>query len=460
MYEMLTGKVPFTGDNPVSVALKHMQEKPSSLRVARRDIPLELELVVLRALEKQPANRFQSMEEMAEALLKVQAILDDQGAGISNYVEVGPSKHNEVYLAYLAQRDTEGEVALRRTSRKPVRIEYEPDDDHTRIMTSLEETRNQKFIDDDYYEKPERKVRKRNVLLLVIGAVLLFFLSFGGVQWLIGDSEVQVPSLINKSVLEAEDLLTSRSLKILIADEVYDNDVPAGRIISQKPVVDSKVKKNRQVEVVVSLGAKQTIVPDLTGKNQRELLIALENAELELGEIVPVTDSTQPYGYVVYQAPDPGTEVALGTAIDVMINQPPAASIPSVIGKPQVIAQEELLHAGFTIGGISGEESTQYVKGTVLRQNPEAGESAPEGTAVTLVISNGPGPEHTAQFELIIPMSGTIVVKLQDGKGLTEIYRQYCHAGERVQKSFVYYGAARLAITCNDQVILEKTYES
>ena len=124
LYEMLTGKVPFTGDNPVSVALKHMQDKPPSLRVARRDVPLELELVVLRALEKNPANRFQSMEEMAEALLDVQAKLDDHGAGIASYVDVGVSKHNEVYQKYMMEREQLGEVEVRRSSRKPSAVEY------------------------------------------------------------------------------------------------------------------------------------------------------------------------------------------------------------------------------------------------------------------------------------------------------------------------------------------------
>ena len=82
-----------------------------------------------------------------------------------------------------------------------------------------------------------------------------------------------------------------------------------------------------------------------------------------------------------------------------------------------------------------------------------------EGTAINLVVSSGPGPERSAQFELIVPENGTVTASLQDTKGPRELYREYCYAGERVQKSFMYFGNATLTITCNGQVIMEKTYE-
>ncbi|MBQ2995272.1 MAG: Stk1 family PASTA domain-containing Ser/Thr kinase [Peptococcaceae bacterium] len=459
MYEMLTGKVPFTGDNPVSVALKHMQDKPPSLRVARRDIPLELELVVLRALEKHPSDRFQSMEEMAEALLQVQAVLDDQGAGIAAYAEVGVSRHAEAYQQYIADRAGQGEVEVRRASRKSV--EYAPDDDHTRIMTSMEETRNQKYqMDERYAKEPERRVKKRNILLLVAGALLLFFGSFWAVTALMGNDEVQVPNLADKTVIEAEKLLSAQSLELVVSDEIYSKDVAKGDIISQKPAADSTVKKGREIQVVVSLGIEKILVPDLKGMNQQQYQVALENAGLILGETSMVTDKEQPYDVVVYQTPEANTEVEPGTLVNIMINQPPEASVPSLVGKTQAEAQQALQAAGLEIGGITTEGSKDYVKGIVLRQDPQAGASLNEGMMVNLVISNGPGLEQSAQFELIVPESGTITAALQDANGTTELYREQCRAGERVQKAFIYYGTANLTITCNGKVIMEKVYES
>ena len=463
MYEMLTGKVPFTGDNPVSVALKHMQEKPPSLRVARRDIPLELELVVLRALEKQASNRFQSMEEMAEALLQVQAILDDQGAGIASYIEVGPSKHNDAYQQYVAKRERESEVNVRRSVRKPLLIEpdeNEDADDYTRVMTSLEDTRNQQYHTDVYFdEEPERRVSKKNVFLLIAGALLLFFGSFWAVQAWMGNDEVQVPSLINKTVVEAEKLLTAESLKIVIDDQVYSDDVKAGLIISQKPVAASTVKKNREIKVVVSLGIENVQVPDFTGKNKQELTVALENAGLTLGEVSNVTNPEQPYGTVVYQNPEAGTEVEPGSAINIMLNQPPEVSIPLLTGKTQAQAQEELQLLGLEIGGITNEASDAYAKGIILRQEPAAESIVSEGTAVRLVVSSGPGPQRLAQIELIVPESGMLAAILEDANGKKELFYQRCIAGERVQKSFSYYGTAKITVTCNTKIILEKTYE-
>lgn len=462
LYEMLTGKVPFTGENPVSVALKHMQERPPSLRVARRDIPLELELVVLQALEKNPANRFQSMEEMAEALLQVQKFVDDSGAGIASYVEVGVSKHNDVYQQYMAHRKTQGEVELRRAERKRAEAEYPIEsDDHTRLMSGLEETRNQRYkIEEQEKEKPARKLEKRNVVLLIFGALFLFFGSFWAVQALMGTGEVQVPMLENKTLLEAEELLSAKSLQIIVSDEVYSAEIAKGRIVSQKPVVDSTVKKGREIEVVVSLGTETVLVPDLKGKNQQESQVALENAGLILGEISYVTDKNTSYGLVVYQSPEADTETETGAIVNIMLNQPPDVPVPYLVGKTQGTAQQELAAAGFQIGGITSESSQNYVKGVVLRQTPEAGTTLKEGEYVHLVVSSGPGPEYSAQFELIVPETGTIVAQLEDATGSREVYREKCSAGERVQKAFLYYGTAKVTITCNGQVILEKTYES
>lgn len=462
LYEMLTGKVPFTGENPVSVALKHMQERPPSLRVARRDIPLELELVVLQALEKNPANRFQSMEEMAEALLQVQKFVDDFGAGIASYVEVGVSKHNDVYQQYIAYRKTQGEVELRRAERKRAEAEYPIEsDDHTRLMTGLEETRNQRYkVEEQEKAKPARKLEKRNVVLLIFGALFLFFGSFWAVQALMGTGEVQVPMLENKTLLEAEELLSAKSLQIIVSDEVYSAEIAKGRIVSQKPVVDSTVKKGREIEVVVSLGTETVLVPDLKGKNQQESQVALENAGLILGEISYVTDKNTSYGLVVYQSPEADTETETGAIVNIMLNQPPDVPVPYLVGKTQGTAQQELAAAGFQIGGITSESSQNYVKGIVLRQTPEAGTTLKEGEYVHLVVSSGPGPEYSAQFELIVPETGTIVAQLEDATGSREVYREKCSAGERVQKAFLYYGTAKVTITCNGQVILEKIYES
>lgn len=461
MYEMLTGKVPFTGDNPVTVALKHMQDKPSSLRVARRDIPLELELVVLKAIEKHASNRFQSMEEMAEALLKVQEQLDDQGAGIASYVDVGVSKHNDVYQQYMKEREQNGEVNVRRSARRITSSDiFEEEDDHTRIMIGLEETRNQKYVSEKRQNhSQEKQVKKKNVVLLILGALLLFFGSFWAMQALMGNDEVKVPSLVNKTVLEAQELLSAQSLKIVISDEVYSADAEKGKIISQKPVADSNVKKGKEIEVVVSLGIEKISMPDLTGMNEQQLHVALENSGLILGEVSMVTDMEKPYGVVVYQTPAAETIIEPGSKVNIMINQPPEVSVPNLIGKTQVLAQQELQTAGLEIGGITTEPSDSYVKGIVLRQNPSAGAVIREGDAINLIISDGPGPERSAQFELIIPESGVVVAVLQDSRGSTEIYRENCVAGERVQKAFLYYGTANLTITCNNQVIMEKVYE-
>jgi hypothetical protein len=142
-----------------------------------------------------------------------------------------------------------------------------------------------------------------------------------------------------------------------------------------------------------------------------------------------------------------------------MVNEPPEVTVPSLIGKTQAEAQQDLQLIGLGIGGITTEPSDQYVKGVVIRQDPLADTVLHEGDSVTMIISSGPGPQQFDEFELIVPRSGTVVVTISDAKGTTELFREYCFAGERVQKAFTYFGTAELTITSNNEIIMEKTYE-
>ena len=147
---------------------------------------------------------------------------------------------------------------------------------------------------------------------------------------------------------------------------MYSSDAPKGIIINQKPAASSTVKKGREIQVVVSLGIEKVQVPDLSGKNQQEWKVALENAGLLLGETSMVTSKDYPYGVVVYQSPEAGVEVEPGSSVNIMVNEPPEITVPSLIGKTQSQAQQDLQLVGLGIGQITAEPSNQYTKG-VLR---------------------------------------------------------------------------------------------
>ena len=442
MYEMVTGKVPFTGDNPVSVALKHMQEQPASLLAQRADVPLELERIIFKALEKNPAYRFGSMQEMADALLDLQLYLEERG-----YYQQNSPERDYGKVAY---RETEPE------RKDAVEEELEDGEDRTRVMKHG-------YLEEGTSGTGKRKTKKKNVLILVAAAVLLFLASFWAVQGFLSRDEVTVPDLQDKTVLEAEELLSKSKLKIKVEDEVYDAQVEKDHIISQLPKAETKVKEGREVTVVVSLGSNEVTVPDLSGKTEQEARIALENEGLEVGEVTKATDSNQPVDVVIYQSIGQGETVTAGTKVNLIINEKAEpevvmTSVPYLVGKSLEEARKALAAANLKEGTVSEASSDQYYSNVVITQQLAAGSSVAEGTAVNFTVSTGPGPEQSAQFELIIPEDGTVVATLTDTAGTSVIYQKECVAGERVQQSFLYHGAGKIVITCNGEEIWSKEY--
>ncbi len=438
MYEMTTGQVPFTGDNPVSVALKHMQDPPPSILAQRPDTPPELERIIFKALEKSPANRFASMQEMAEALIDLQRHLEEQ-----DYFQ------NEV--PYRAEQFGNGaEKGGGQHSTRVLQHSYPQE------VESLSETKQEK-------PRNPRKPRRTRIVVLVLAAVLLFLGSFFAIQALMGSDEVEVPDVTGRTVLEAESLLSEASLKIRVDEEVNDETVEKDHIISQLPKGGTNVKEGREIEVVVSLGPDAITVPDLEGMTEVEARIALENAGLELGSVADTTDSQQPVGVVVYQSVEAGHAADAGDPVDVMINRAPAVKmtkVPSLTGKTQSEAQKALSNAGLATGSVSRENSSEYYKDIVIRQQNDAGSSVEAGSAVSFTVSNGPGPEQSAQFELIIPADGTVKAVLSDRNVSGDvIFQKECVAGERVQQSFLYHGSATLVITCNGEEIWSQSYD-
>ena len=453
MYEMLTGHVPFTGENPVTVALKHMQERPQSIVKQRSDVPMELERIIFKALEKKPSYRFKSMQEMASALIELQHYLEEKGY-----------YHNETVLTEqervsLEALDMETDMMTRKDSLKRNHFH-----DNTRVMDyDMRDLERERYYG---HSGTRRKVNRKRMVIVLLAAFALFFGTMWLVQALMGSDEVKVPELQDKTVLEAEKLLSEASLKIQVEDELYSDEIEKDKIISQLPKAGTTVKKGREITVVVSLGSSESEVPDLSGKTEQEARIALENENLVLGTVTMVTDSEKAPGTVVYQSIEPDKTVKAGTSVDIMINDPNAeaeeetVTVPNVTGKPLEEALAMLKSAGLEAGNVNQVSSDSYFNNYVAAQQAKAGSSVAKGTAVGLSVSMGPGPEQSAQFDLIIPETGTVVVTLVDAAGTSVLYQKNCSAGERLEQSFLYHGSGTVTITCNGKEIWSKNYES
>ena len=436
MYEMLVGKVPFTGENPVTVALKHLQEKPQSLVLQRPDIPVTLENIVFKALEKEPNRRYRDMEEMAEALTVLKTALSENGAVPPEPVIPVPENKAE--------------------EMKPV----ERTNDETRIM-------NHDYLKDSEEVSPlEQKKKRKKTMTTILVLLALFFGTFLVVQFFFNRGDVAVPDIVNMTPDEAEEYLEEFNLKLEVEDERSDAEVEKGYIIEQDPEANSLVKEGRTIHVVISLGAEEVEVPDLEGLSESEAKVELENLGLKLGKVSWGTDRDMPEEVVIKQSVRPGKEVDPGTSVNIVLNQAEEekkeeedVSVPSLKGKKLNDAIALLRAAGLEEGQIHRTSSKEYYSDYILDQGIAAGSKVTKGTSVSLTVSSGPGPESEAssQFDVIVPEDGHVVATVSDSNGTKVVFEKDCVAGDQVQQSFTYKGKGSISITCNGKEIWSKS---
>jgi serine/threonine-protein kinase len=353
LYELLTGKVPFTGDSPVEIAMKHISaipEPPSSLRP---DIPEDLDLVVLRALGKTPEDRYPSAEEMDKDLARVA-----QGLGVSRETE-------EAATQILSRSQLTPATMVAAPPRPPAEVLYE-------------------------YEQPRRgRPGWPWVLvgLLVLAAALTGWFVFQQVRDQLAESgTVGVPFLVDLEERQAVALVLDAGLEPNVIREA-NPDVEAGFVIRQEPTFGTKVDPGSKVDIWVSTGPPQTEVPDVIGQTRDDAVAALARADLQ-AKIVEVFSEKTP-GTVTGQSPAAGEMVKVGTRVQINVSRGvKPLTIPDVRGQPYESAASALQGAGFKVAR-RNVDSTEPA-GTVVDQQPSAGGTAPAGSTITLSVSKGP----------------------------------------------------------------------
>ena len=366
LYELLTGKVPFTGDSPVEIAMKHISaipEPPSSLRP---DIPEDLDLIVLRALGKTPEDRYPSAEGMDKDLARVA-----QGLGVSRETE-------EAATMILSRSQLTPATMVAAPPRPPAEVLYE-------------------------YEQPRRGRPGWPWLLvglLVLAAALTGWFVFQQVQDQLEDAgTVGVPYLIDLRETQAVGQVLDAGLEPNVIREA-NPDAEAGFVFKQDPAFGEKANPGDTVDIYVSTGPPQTEVPDVIGQTRDEAVAALARADLE-AKIVEVFSEKDP-GTVTGQSPAAGEMVKVGTRVQINVSRGVRPlTVPDVRGQPYESAASALQGAGFKVAR-RNVDSTEP-EGTVVDQQPSAGNTAPAGSTITLSVSKGPVdqpvPDVTNQAE-------------------------------------------------------------
>ncbi len=359
LYEMLTGHVPFSGDSPLSIAYKHVREEPVHPRELIPEIPAALEAIVLKAMAKDPAARYQSAIEMREDLNRY---LNKQD--VMAYVPLDPDTTQAIPIVPLGE---EPRTEVLRTA--PISNEQESNN------------------------------RGRNwllagivVLVIIILALLLGAKGLFSPKAVPVVSTVQVPSVVGESQSNAVATLANDGLKSSITKK--NSSESSGTVLSESPTAGTSVKKGDTVSLVVSSGPKQVSVPNVVGQPVAQAESTLIGAGFQVS--TNYVNNSAKVGTVVSQTPAGSTQAAKGSTVSVDVsNGPSQVPVPNVIGQPLAQAANTLGSKGLQLGNVSYQNSPTVPNGDVISTNPTPGTTVAPKTPVDVVASNGPGTTTT-----------------------------------------------------------------
>lgn len=408
LYELLTGKVPFTGESPIAVAIKHINTPPPPLEVPGAQVSGILQRIVDKCLQKDPAMRYQNAGELLADL---------------NSFLASPSA-------------LEQELAL---------------EEATVVLPRVTQT-------------GRRRVRRRNLWLAVFLTTLLLGVGlWWGYQRLFLVPEVIMPRVVGLNLAQARAQLAGKGLRAEVREQ-FSNTVEQGYVIEQDVEPGTPVKKNRAVLLTVSRGPESIKVPDLYRQNLQEARITLAEAGLELGETRYAYDNLVEEGRIIGQEPRAGTTAVKGDKVVVYLSKGPeraAVTLPDLRGMFLEQAKSKLAAAGLNVAEVRQEESSDYLSGQVVSHDPPAGSKLSAGDSVRLVVSLGPGPAPQEAVITVnhIPNDGQlheVRIVVDDLRGTTNAYVDTVSGGQKLEKAVKYWGKATIKVYVDGKQVAQQ----
>lgn len=369
MYEMITGKVPYEGDSPISVALKHIEGEIQPPREVDSTVPVGLEKVIMKCVQKNQFDRYKSARDLLYDLNRLKF------SGVENLMD----NTNMV-------------------------------ESPTQIMPKIE---NEEV---EHMKKQKAKKKAQNKgnggLKPVLLAILLAFIVTGSIAlgfFKLKDffivAEAIVPDLVGMHVDDAEVELEKDGLKLKIDKEIFSSEFDEGEIVSQNVKAGEKVKKGFTIGVTVSKGSELVKVPNLINRNITEIDAILSEYNLGEGEVkYQYSDTVEP-NIIMNQSPEPYTEVEIGTKIDIVVSKGPENKpvlMPKLVGLKVKDAENALKAFNLNRGQKIEKPSDEYPEGYVIWQSVEPGVAVEPNTSVDIHVSTGPEevPEEEEPIEV------------------------------------------------------------
>ena len=366
LYEMLTGKVPFDGDNPISIALMHINDPMPPVSAEVPGIPPQLEKIIMKATDKYQTNRYRTADEMIEDLDNIEFITKVMG---------------QKAFTIAGEEEKEQPAASVRPERERTHRKSEPAGNTEESDKTLERA---------------NKISTGFIIGAVAVLVIAGIIGLGALLgWFSGDSEeIKVPNFVGRTFEEAQALAQETGLEIARGEDVYSPDQEEGKITSQNPTADSVVSPGKLITVYVSKGKKDGVVPKIVGMDYKGASEYLKTFGFELG-IVKTESSTLPENVIIEQSVEEGSTASKGTKIDVTVSDgkgKETVKMPNLIGKTPDEANAIIDTEGLKLGDATYEETTTTAQNLIFWQQYPEGTELEKGTAVSYKVSKGEKP--------------------------------------------------------------------
>lgn len=370
MYEMITGRVPFQGESPISVALKHIQEAIVPPTEINSNVPKNLEAIIMKCVQKDQSLRYGDTSQLLVDLRKVQNNDFEEFIDYTNYGD-SPTRVIPIVKEELLDGKKE-EISTKENSRK--------------------------IKENDRENSPSNRVLTISAILLALLLTVGITGGFFAIRNYLTVKEAVVPNIIGLSEEAAREVVESRGLTLVVNGYTNSSEYKEGHIVelvSLKP--GDKVRVTYPIEVIISSGEELVPVPNLVNKYANQIEILLSQSDLDVGDIKEEYSETIPSGVVISQEPKSDSMVPLGTKIDVIVSKGPEITfiiMPNLIDKNLSEARREIISMGLREGKIDTEPSSEIEKGRVIRQSQAPATEVEENTIIDLVVSSGPPPSQ------------------------------------------------------------------
>ena len=369
LFEMLTGDKPYSGETPIQIAYRHVNDRIPNIQTINSSIPASVAELVYEATAPNPDLRPKDAEELLSKLKEIQAQIDPKRRQMSLELDLPPVVSKKSKRGKVSVTSAFGGIKEKTSqliSSKPININKPEDSIRTKKR------------------KVSRRVRRNRIIALF----LLIAILFGGYK-VLNANKISVPSLVGMSQNEAKSSLKNLGLSIEVVEEVFSEDVPKGKIIATKPGGGGKVSPAGTVGLIVSKGQERIVIPVLNGLTPDIASGKISDLGLSVGQVNESFDMKVAAGFVIGTDPKDGSEVRRKSIVNLIVSKGvEQLSLSSYVGKGGEQALSELNDLGFDVN-VKYSFSDNVFKGQVITQTPEKSDLISKGSKIELVISKG-----------------------------------------------------------------------